>query len=386
MIDTVLVESTPRVVQIALLADGELVEYHVDRRGRGHHEGDVFVCRVTRVVPGLKAAFVDLGNGVSGFLPARDAHREDGATPDINRLVHEGQTVVVAIAKLATAEKGPKVTRRFADHDGAVTHAAARLKPPALVQRSDQRLTRLIDRLDKAHIIVDCPAKYARLRQRVDPERLDYHQGVTPLFAMADIEDQVERALTPTVDLPSGARVVFEPVRTLTAIDVDVASAGERTADPLAVNLEAAAVIARQIRLRNIGGLIVIDFLNMTGEDKAGRLADAMRQAVANDPAQVALVGPSRFGLIEMARERRGDPLAGALGSAVERAADQLVRELRRTAAHGAGTLEVRASPAVVAEFQRGSGGQDVASWIGRRLEVEIESERADHAFLVTAL
>ncbi len=386
MIDTVLVESTPRVVQIALLADGELVEYHVDRRGRGHREGDIFVGRVTRVVPGLKAAFVDLGNGVAGFLPARDAHREDGAAPDINRLVHEGQTVVVAINKLATAEKGPKITRRFADPDGAVADAAARLKPPALVKRRHQPLRRLLDRVGDAHIIVDCPAKFARLRQRVDPERLDYHQGVTPLFAMAEIDEQVDQALTRAVALPSGARIVFEPVRTLTAIDVDVASAGEGVADPLTVNLEAAAVIARQIRLRNLGGLIVVDFLNMKGEDKARRLADAMRQAVADDPLEVALVGPSRFGLIEMARERRGDPLSGALGSAVERAADQLVRELRRTAVHGAGTLEVRASPAVVAEFQRGSGGQDVASWVGRRLEVEIESERADHAFLVTAL
>lgn len=386
MVDTVLVESTPRVVQIALLADGELVEYHIDRRGRGHREGDIFVGRVTRVVPGLKAAFVDLGNGVSGFLPARDAHREDGAAPDINRLVHEGQPVIVAITKLATADKGPKITRRFDDADGSVAKAAAGLKPPSLVQRRNQPLRRLLDRLGNAQIIVDCPAKFARLRQHVDSERLDYHQGVTPLFAMADIDEQVDQALAPTVNLPSGARVVFEAARTLTAIDVDLAAAGERAADPLTVNLEAAAAIARQIRLRNLGGLIVIDFLNMKGEDKARRLAETMRRAVANDPVEVALVGPSRFGLIEMARERRGDPLAGALGSAVERAADQLVRALRQTAAHGAGTLEVRASPAVVAEFQRGSGGQDVASWIGRRLEVEIESERADHAFLVSAL
>ena len=381
-----LVESTPRAVQIALLADRELVEYHVDRPGRGHREGDVFVGRVTRVVPGLKAAFVDLGDGVSGFLSAREAHQGNGAAPEIGRLVHEGEAVVVTISKAATADKGPKVTRHVTDPEGKIAEAAAHIRPPGLVRRRKHLVAHLIERLGEAHIVVDCPAKFARLRKRVDPARLDLHQGTTPLFAIADIDEQIDRALTPTVNLPGGGRVVFEPVRTLTAVDVDMGPAAERGADPFAVNMEAALTVARQVRLRNVGGLIVIDFLNMKGDDKGRQLADALRQAVADDPAEVALVGPSRFGVVEMARERRGEPLSGALGTAVERAADQLVRELRLTATQGAGTLEVRASPAVVAEFQRAAGGQDVASWIGRRLEVQVESGRDDRAFQIAAL
>ena len=385
LIDRVLVETTPRAMRVALMAGDRLVELHVDRPGRGHRVGDVFAGRVTRVVAGLNAAFIDLGGGVTGFLPARDASPDGASSDTIARLVHEGEAVSVQITKEATAEKGPKVTRRFADPDGAIAQTMGKADPACLIMRRRPLVLDLIERSPQARITVDSPSELARLKKSVDSDRLDQHWDGTNLFAHAGVDEQIDRALASSVDLPSGAHLIFEPGRTLTAVDVDMASAGERGADPFGVNLEAAAELAHQLRLRNIGGLIVVDFLNLKGEDKAKNLAEALRRSVADDPAEVALVGPSRFGLIEMARERRGEPLVTALGSAVEQATDRLVRELRSAAA-GAGTLEVRASPAVVDELRRQAAGKDVASWVGRRLEIEIEVNRADEAFAVAAL
>ena len=385
VIDSVLVETTPRAMRIALLAGRDLVELHVDRAGRGHREGDVFAARVTRVVPGLDAAFVDLGDGVAGFLPAREAALAGAARETISRLVHEGERVTVKILKEALDDKCPKVSRRVDDADGTLAAAAARVEPPRLIARREALILRLLDRIGEARLVLDSAAELARLRKRIDPARLTLHQGKTPLFDMAEVDRQIDEALDPVVPLASGARLVFEPVRTLTAVDVDVAAAAERSADPLAVNLEAAPVVARHIRLRNLAGLVVVDFLNMTGDDAGRRLAETLRQAMANDPAEVALVGPSRFGLVEMARERRGRPLADDLGSPVERAADALVRRLSRTATAGAGSLDIRASPAVVAELCRAADGKDIANWIGRGLDIAAEAARADGDFVVHA-
>jgi ribonuclease E/ribonuclease G len=185
------------------------------------------------------------------------------------------------------------------------------------------------------------------------------------------------------VGLASGARLIFEPVRTLTAVDVDLGAAAERSGDALTVNLEASAALARHLRLRNLGGLVIVDFLNMKGKDQGRRLAEALRQAVAGDPAEVALVGPSRFGVVELARERRGPSLAKALGNPLERATDDLVRRLRQAAASGAGSLDIRASPAMVAELRRAADGKDIASWVGRRLAIDSEPGRGDADYVV---
>ncbi len=385
VIDAVLVETTPRGMFVALLAGRDLVEFHVDRPGRGHREGDVFTGRVTRVVPGLNAAFVDLGDGVAGFLPARDARPGEATQDDIQRLVHEGEQVVVRIAKEARDEKGPKITCRVDDKDGALAAAASRVKPPQLIARREAMIVRLIERTGKARVILDSPGELARLRKLVDPALLALHQDATPLFELTGVADQLEEALAPAVDLAGGARLVFEPVRTLTAVDVDLGAAAERRSDPHTVNLEAAAVLARHLRLRNLGGLVVVDFLNVKGDDKGAALAETLRQAVAGDPAEVALVGPSRFGVIELARERRGQPLATALGNPTERAADALVRRMRQTVASGAAALDIRASPAVVKELTREGEGKDIASWVGRRLDIQSDPGRGDGEFDVAA-
>ncbi len=377
-IDAILSETTPRAMRIALMTGDRLVEMHVDRPGRGHREGDVFVGRVSRVVPALDACFVELPEGVSGFLRTREADGADSGEP-LSRLVQEGQKIAVAVKAEAHDEKGPLLTCRFEDRDGAIAAAAARSKGPRLLARARMLLARLADAYPAARIVADSPAELVALRKREREGEVVLHQGAS-LFENAGVEEQLEAALAPRLDLPSGASLLFEPGRTLTAIDIDTARASESARDPLAVNLEAVPLIARQLRLRNIGGLIVIDFLNMKGEDAPRRLMQGLAEALRADPAETASDGPSRFGAVELARRRRGPTLAETVGPAPLAAAEALVRRLRREAAmQGGATLVVRASPEVARLFAGDDGGRAIANWVGRRLELVSEPGRAHH-------
>ena len=377
-IDSILAETTPRAMRIALMDGDRLVELHIDRLGRGHREGDVFAGRVTRVVPALDACFVELPEGVTGFLRTRDADPADTGEA-IAWLVHEGEKIAVAVKAEAHDEKGPLLTRRFADGDGVIAAAALRSKGPRLLARARMLLLRLADEHPSARVVADSPSELVALRKRERGGEVMLHQGAA-LFETAGVEEQVEAALAPQIALPSGATLLFEPGRTLTAIDVDTGRASEGARDPLAVNLEAVPVIARQLRLRNIGGLIVVDFLNMKGEEAGRRLMQNLAEALRADPAETASDGPSRFGAVEIARRRRGPTLAECVGTAPLAAADALVRRLRREAAlQGGATLVVRASPEVARAFAGEDGGRSIANWIGRRLELVSEPGRAHH-------
>jgi ribonuclease E/ribonuclease G len=132
-----------------------------------------------------------------------------------------------------------------------------------------------------------------------------------------DVAGQIEAALQPRVVLPSGVEILFEPGRTLCAIDVDSGSAGVRQGHgprtPLDVNLDAAEEIARQLRLRNIGGIVVVDFIDMRTPGDRTRLQALLAERVADDPVPTQVVGPTRLGLMELTRARRGPTLAQAI-------------------------------------------------------------------------
>ncbi|MBC6441376.1 MAG: ribonuclease E/G [Rhodospirillales bacterium] len=386
-IDTILAETTPRAMRIALMAGDSLAELHIDRppdrhidpHTPGHRAGDVVAGRVTRVVPGLKAAFVDIGQGVTGFLRARDADRE-GSGARIETLVQEGGCVAVAIGTDARDGKGPVLTRRFADPDGAVAAAAMRADPPALLSRREPLLLRLCRVYPEAQVVADSPADAAALRRAELPGGIRLHRGTEPLFEGAGIEEQIERALGPDVALSSGAVLRFDRTRALTAVDVDSAAASEAGAPPAALNLDAVPVLAHQLRLRNLGGLVIVDFLNMDNRADGKRLVAALARALRDDPARTALDGPSRFGLVELARQRLGPTLAEAMGSPVEAAAEALVRRVRREAhIEGGAALRIRASPEVASAFRGAHRGQDIAHWIGRRLELVSDPGRPHH-------
>ena len=155
--------------------------------------------------------------------------------------------------------------------------------------------------------------------------RVRWHNGPMPAFDIDDVEGQIDTALAPRIVLESGVEVLFEPGETLTAVDVDSGSAGGRQGRaprrPVEVNLEAAPAIAQQLRLRNIAGAVVIDFVTMRSTYDRDKVQAALAEALAEDPVPTQLYGFTRLGHFELTRARRGATLAAQL-EALERPGD----------------------------------------------------------------
>lgn len=161
-----------------------------------------------------------------------------------------------------------------------------------------------------------------RLGERI---RVRWHNGAMPAFDIDDVAGQIDTALAPRIALASGVEVLFEPGETLCAVDIDSAGAGGRQGRaprrPVEVNLEAAPAIAQQLRLRNIAGAVVIDFVTMRSAYDRDKVQAALAEALAGDPVPTQIYGFTRLGLFELTRARRGPTLAAQL-EALEKSDD----------------------------------------------------------------
>lgn len=220
--------------------------------------------------------------------------------------------------------------------------------------------------------------------------KLERHDEQRALFELFDIEDDIDHALAQRVTLPSGGAIVFGETEALTAIDVDAGQAASRGGDydelALKINVEAAAEIGRQLRLRGIGGIVVIDFINMESAAFRSQAVNALRKALAKDPAPVKVLGMSALGLVEMTRKRIGEPLAarlfepcatcdghGRLPSLSTVLADVIRRITREAAASPRGTaLELVCAPDLAAVLDADLRAQ-IERRIGTRLSVRAE-------------
>lgn len=170
-------------------------------------------------------------------------------------------------------------------------------------------------------LIIDDRGRARRLQdeleRRQETIRVRWHGGPMPVFDIDDVASQIDTALARRIALPSGVEVLFEPGETLVAIDVDSAAAGGRQGRaprrPVDINLEAAPAIAQQLRLRNLGGPVIIDFVTMRSAYDRDKVQAALAQALADDPVPSQLYGFTRLGLFELTRARRGATLAAQL-------------------------------------------------------------------------
>lgn len=170
-------------------------------------------------------------------------------------------------------------------------------------------------------VILDDRAMARSLQDRMDRQgetlRVRWHNGSMPAFEIDDVAGQIDTALAARIALESGVEVLFEPGETLIAIDVDSATAGGRQGRaprrPVEVNLEAAPAIAQQLRLRNLAGAIVIDFVTMRSSYDRDKVQAALAAALAEDPVPTQLYGFTRLGHFELTRARRGPTLAAQL-------------------------------------------------------------------------
>ncbi len=303
-----LIAAGPGEWRAALLEDRAAVELRVER-GDGAEAGSVHLGRVVRLLPALGAALVDIGGDRPDFLP------QSQILPRGRRL-DEGERVLVQIRREAQGGKAARLTTDIKAPGNSIEAAAgraARLDPPARLYPALTFAAALASALPApSGVLVDDPAAIPELRSAFPDAGVAHEPAARWLI---DLDALFDEALSPSLALPGGGSVHIEATRAATMIDVD--SGTPETGSPehsaLAVNLAAALPIAGQLRLRNLGGGIVIDFVGLDDRRARAQVHAALARALAADPARPQLLGWTRLGHFELVRPRRTRPLAEAL-------------------------------------------------------------------------
>ena len=400
--EEILINVTPREVRAALLENGVLQEVTIERAARRGLISNIYKGKVSRVLPGMQAAFIDIGLERTAFLHASDISRgsskndDNGDTElqDIRDLVREGQDVLVQVVKDPLGTKGARLTTfitlpsrflvllpmgsgvgisaRIEDEDernrlraeveailetdetpgGVIVRTAAegasrdalradlaflrKLWRAIQAESGTARVKSLVhedlplpirvlrDMVtgDVERILVDSEADYDRMRAFTEsflPEltpMLELYKRRRPIFDLHGTEDEIKKALERSIPLKSGGYVIFDQTEAMTTIDVNTGGyVGHRNLEETIyrTNLEAAVTIARQLRLRNLGGIIIIDFIDMEELDHRERVMQALEQAMARDHARHQLTPVSPLGLVEMTRKRTRESLQHVL-------------------------------------------------------------------------
>ena len=276
---------SPGEIRVAAVQDGELMDYAIWRPGRPDGVGDVHRGRVTAIVPGMAGAFVAIG-GADGFLPDSAGAAGRG----------EGDILAVQVLRAAQGGKGPRL---------AALQEAPGTGPPTLLRPGANPLLRLAA-FHSGPVIVDDPAVFATLRPLL-ADRVTLGEPWDE-----DLETAIAALSNRVVGLPGGLRASIEPTAALVAIDMDMAAAtaGREAKQPKqeAANRAALPALARQIRLRNLSGAILIDLAGLLLRRRPA-FADALRDALAPDPAKPRLLGFTAGGLAEIQRPRTHAPL-----------------------------------------------------------------------------
>lgn len=351
MTHRLLVSALPGETRVARLDGDRLVDLAIARGERAAQAGDLYAGRVAAVDRGLQAAFVDLGGPRPGFLPLSEAPAG----------LSEGTRLVVRVTRAGAADKGPRLTTRagglppgFDAPPGAA---------PGLLRAADDPVTAALSSTPSPdEIVVDDRDLFVRLRAELAErptllKALVLDSDPRPLFERAGIDATIEALLLPRVALAGGGDLLIEPVRSLTAIDVN--GGGRDASDRLGLGLEAAAEIARQIRLRRLSGLIVVDFVAPREAAARRRIVAALDDGLADDPQPHRVSPMRRSGLVEITRRRAGPALHEVLtepcglggGGRVKSAATlafAALRALRREAAANPGRQPALVAPPAV--------------------------------------
>ena len=391
--EEILVNVTPSEVRAALLENGVLQEVFVERAGRRGLISNIYKGRVTRVLPGMQAAFVEVGLERTAFLHAADIARGDGqgdSAPDIRGLLRDGDDVLVQVVKDPLGNKGARLTTYITlparnlvllPHSHAVG-VSSRIEDEAERERlrgdveallADQAIdcgvivrtaaegvdrdalaadlrylcrlwTVVQERLSKSgvqrlihedlslplrvlrdlvtgdveRILVDSAADYEAMREFAATflpgveERLELYRRRRPIFDLHGVEEELQKALDRSISLKSGGYLIIDQTEAMTTIDVNTGGyVGHRNLEEtiFRTNLEAAVTIARQLRLRNLGGIIIIDFIDMEEADHRDKVLGALADAMQADHARHQIMPLSSLGLVEMTRKRTRESL-----------------------------------------------------------------------------
>lgn len=284
-----------------------LAQALAEKSGEGSKVGAVYLGRVLGIEQSLNAAFVEIGLDKPGLLPLK----KQGGQPT------EGDAVIVQVRRDGREEKGVRLTTSIKTkvevNAKGKQAPALLLAPPNLWQRALEALEDVESITCDRRVDVPIIEAWCKRYQPAFAGKIVFQPERDWVPSRADIKDAIAEGLEEEVILPGGGKLLVEPVRTLTAIDVNSAGANvekgiERTA--LSVNIEAAREIPRQLALRNIGGTIVIDFIDLENRNKREQVLTALREAAGIDPAIEWVGNMSRLGLVELSRRRHGLTLA----------------------------------------------------------------------------
>ena len=394
--EEILINVTPSEVRAALLENGILQEVHIERSTRRGVISNIYKGRVTRVLPGMQAAFVEVGLPRTAFLHVSDIVRQPGngnggdELPNIRDIVREGDELLVQVVKDPLGNKGARLTtfitlpsrhlvllpkgdgvgvsaRIEGDEErerlrglvedllagsglgcGAIVRTVAEgadaaalsadlgflVKLWSAVQERCRnagvkslihedlslplRVLRDLVSTDVERILVDSKHDFDEMRAFAEnflpgaAPRLERYERRRPIFDLHGIEEDIRRALERAIPLKSGGYCIFDQTEAMTTIDVNTgAYVGHRNLEETIyrTNLEAAVAIARQLRLRNLGGIIIIDFIDMEEADHRDAVLQVLEESLAKDHAKHHITPLSPLGLVEMTRKRTRESL-----------------------------------------------------------------------------
>jgi ribonuclease G len=468
--EEILINVTPQETRVAVMQQGVVQELHVERASSRGLVGNIYQGRVCRVLPGMQSAFVEVGLERAAFLHVADIWQEkqQGEKP-IERLLHEGQTILVQVIKdpigtkgarlstqvsiagrllvylpqethigisqrieneaereslreklqhlLPAETKGGFIVRTSAETatDGElladieylqriwndiVAQAKTAAAQTLLYQELNLPLRVLRDFVhdDTGRIIADSRETFSKMQSFADSyvanvaAKLEHYQGERPLFDLFAVEDEIEKALSRKVELKSGGYLIIDQTEALTTIDVNTGGfVGGRNFDDtiFKTNLEAAHAIARQLRLRNLGGIIIVDFIDMDNAEHKNSVLDEFRKALSRDRTRMTVNGFTALGLVEMTRKRTRESLAHVLCEPCpvcqgrgelktpQTVCYEILRELLREARqYNAREFRILGSQHVIDLFldEESQSLAQLADFIGKPISLQVES------------
>ncbi|MBD1581060.1 ribonuclease G [Pseudoalteromonas sp. S16_S37] len=490
MSSELLINVTPSESRVALIENGVLQEVQVERIGNLGIVGNIYLGKVSRVLPGMQAAFVDIGLDKAAFLHASDivnsASFEEGVdeqpvkkVQDIRELVKQGQYIMVQVVKDPLGTKGARLTTDITipsrylvfmpdathvgvsqrieteqerarlkeivseyndENGGFIVRTAAEGASEAELKHDAEFLKKLWRKIvsrrkktskatilhedltlafrtlrdyvgeDMERIRVDSKLTYQELKTFTEEfvpllgKALEYYPGERPIFDLFDVESEIQKALHRKVELKSGGYLIIDQTEAMTTVDVNTgAFVGHRNLEETIfnTNVEATSAIARQLRLRNLGGIIIIDFIDMVSDEHKRRVLHSLESALAKDRAKANINGLSALGLVEMTRKRTREslehilcdvcPACSGRGSlkTVETVCYEILREIVRVnRAYDADKFMVYASPAV-SEALINDEYHNLAElelFIGKQVSIQTESLYSQEQFDVVMM
>lgn len=479
MNEEILINFSPMETRVAVIENGMLQEVHLERNDHRGFVGNIYLGKIVRVLPGMQAAFVEIGLERTGFIHVTDIESKNGQpnSEDITQLAREGQSLLVQVLKDPIGTKGARLTtqisipsrylvylpgsnhvgvsQRIEDEneklrlksclenylqqpsasaevgeftqEGVIVRTVAEGVDEQGLQQDVDFLRRLWKQVKQniasakapQMIYQDLPLALRTLRDIAHPliekiridsnetfnkaaefvtqlvpdmaSKLEHYPGERPIFDLYNVEDEIQKALGRKVPLKSGGYLIIDQTEAMTTVDVNTgAYVGHRNLEEtiFKTNLEAATAIGRQLRLRNLGGIIILDFIDMQDLEHQRQVERTLTRVLVKDHVKTKVSGVSELGLIQMTRKRTREsleqllcePCSSCHGTGINKTPETICYEifreiLRAHRAYDTSTYLLLASQSVIDQLlgEEAHRLAELEEFIGKTISLQVE-------------